>query len=394
MRIFIMAMGTRGDLELFLALGRELDRRGHVVLMATSPFYGGLVQQAGLEWTPVGSGTFEQQLEALRAQSTIASRLDRVRDYAKRWLVPQIDQSFPHIRMLAAMCDYFINNMKILLPRRDGRPQRGAWVMYDPPLTQENMRSFDANQPADGTILNLVAMNQRLLDPQNQWGPRYHFTGFWKVEARSTREPGEDLQAFLRAGPPPVVLTMGSMVMFEPVRLVQIFAEALRLSGQRGIIVGGWSGISRVPPADLLEPPRAAAGPPPPVFCVDEVAYDWLFPRTACVIHHGGCGTLSAVLRAGQPSIVLPQIPPQEIFGKMLERENLGTGVLDTGTLRPEILAEAIRRAVSDERVRESCRVWQPVINAERGMPLAVDLIEAHGNQLLAPAATPPVALP
>jgi UDP:flavonoid glycosyltransferase YjiC (YdhE family) len=392
MRIFIMAMGTRGDLELFLGLARELDRRGHVVLMATSPFYGPAVQQAGLEWTPVGSGTFEQQLEAFRAQTTIGSRLERVRDYAKRWLVPQIQQSAVQIRALVSTFDYFINNMKILLPGRDGRPQRGAWVLYDPPLTQENMRTFDANQPSDGTILNLVAMNQRLLDPENQWGPRYHFTGFWKVEPRSSREPGEDLQAFLQAGPPPVVLTMGSMVMFEPVRLVQVFTAALRLSGQRGLIVGGWSGISRVPPADLFPPLSEAAAPP--VFCVDEVSYDWLFPRAACVIHHGGCGTLSAVLRAGQPSIVLPQIPPQEIFGHILERESLGTGVLETTTLRPEVLAEAIRRAVTDERVRESCRVWQPVMNAERGMPLAVDLIEAHGKQLPGPAAVPPVALP
>jgi sterol 3beta-glucosyltransferase len=191
-----------------------------------------------------------------------------------------------------------------------------------------------------------------------------------------------------------VVLTMGSMVMFEPVRLVQVFTEALRLSGQRGLIVGGWSGISRVPPADLFRTQRAAPGPPPPVFCVDEVSYDWLFPRASCVIHHGGCGTLSAVLRAGQPSIVLPQIPPQEIFGKMLERESLATGVLETGTLRPEVLAEAIRRAVTDERVRASCRVWQPVMNAEGGLPLAVDLIEAHGKQLLAAPASLPVALP
>jgi sterol 3beta-glucosyltransferase len=113
---------------------------------------------------------------------------------------------------------------------------------------------------------------------------------------------------------------------------------------------------------------------------VDEVPYDWLFPRAACVIHHGGCGTLSAVLRAGQPSILLPQIPPQELFGGMLERAGLAAGTLDVDALGPAALAGAIRRAVTDEGVRENCRAWQPLFAAERGVQLAADLIEAHGK--------------
>jgi UDP:flavonoid glycosyltransferase YjiC (YdhE family) len=113
---------------------------------------------------------------------------------------------------------------------------------------------------------------------------------------------------------------------------------------------------------------------------VDEVPYDWLFPRASCVIHHGGCGTLSAVLRAGRPSVLLPQIPPQELFGRLLAREGLSAGMLDADTLEPAALAEAIRRAVTDERVRANCRVWQGVVAADRGLPLAVDLIEAHGK--------------
>jgi sterol 3beta-glucosyltransferase len=113
---------------------------------------------------------------------------------------------------------------------------------------------------------------------------------------------------------------------------------------------------------------------------VDEAPYDWLFPRAACVIHHGGCGTLAEVLCAGRPSILLPQIPPQELFGRMLEREGLAAGSLDVDTLEAPALAGAIRRAVADERLRQSCLAWQPVIAAERGVQLAADLIEAHGN--------------
>jgi sterol 3beta-glucosyltransferase len=275
------------------------------------------------------------------------------------------------------MSDYFVNNLKLLLRHRDGKAIRGAWVLYDPPFKLEDTQAFDARQPADGSILTLVAMNRQLLDPLNQWGPRYRFTGFWEAQPRPGCEPGEDLQAFVEQGPAPVVLTMGSMVMFDPARLAQVFAEALRLAGQRGVLVGGWSGISRA-----LPPGLSTAGAGAPLFCVDEAPYHWLFPRAACVIHHGGCGTLSAVLRAGQPSVLLPQIPPQELFGRILEREGLAAGTLDADTLQPAALADAIRRAVTDAAVRENCRRWQPLIAAERGVQLAADLIEAHGPKV------------
>jgi sterol 3beta-glucosyltransferase len=181
-----------------------------------------------------------------------------------------------------------------------------------------------------------------------------------------------DLLAFLGAGAPPVVLTMGSMVMFDPGPLAQTFVRALRLAGQRGVLVGGWSGAHR----------SAALGGP--VYCVEEAPYDWLFPRASCVIHHGGCGTVAAVLRAGKPSVVLPQIMPQELFGNLLGRNGLATAVFQTDVLTPPKLALAIHEAATNQDFHRNARLWQQVIGVDPGVQMAADLIERHWRSLQA----------
>ncbi len=448
MRIFIMTMGTRGDLELFLTLGRALQGRGHQVLLGASPLFQAKVREAGLEFTPLGTGTHEEHLAVLRSLIAFSDPLQRVREYARRWLLPQMELSWGEIQYLANRADYFINNLKILIKRPDGAAVRGAWVNYDPPFSEENRKSYDATQPSDGTILNLVAMNRQLVDPEDQWGERYHFTGFWRAECASSTNPPPELVTFLNAGAPPVVLTMGSMVMFDPARLANTFTEALRRTGQRGVIVGGWSGVTLQAPAPVATKPPptsvlvggwtglAPAAPPPPavpaaptsleidavmsgwsatfpvalgtplpppgtapvaaprspqpaavspggpVLCVAEAPYDWLFARASCVIHHGGCGTLAAVMRAGIPSILLPQIPPQELFGRRLAQVHLATGSFDVNLLDPAILAGAVQQAASDEEVRRACRDWQAVVACDPGVPLAVELIENHAKAL------------
>ncbi len=132
--------------------------------------------------------------------------------------------------------------------------------------------------------------------------------------------------------------------------------------------MGGWSAVA---------PLTAPAGP---VYWAQEVPYDWLFPRAVCVIHHGGCGTLAAVLRAGIPSIVLPQIICQEVFGRMLERVNLTTGIFDVRTLESAALAAAVQRAVSDEAVRQSARQWRQRVAEDRGVKAAAEWITDHAR--------------
>merc|ERR1719507_467646 len=87
--------------------------------------------------------------------------------------------------------------------------------------------------------------------------------------------------------------------------------DALRIAGQRGIIVAGWANVSAeslksAPNADELNK-----------FCEDNILFmrsaphEWLFPQCLCCVHHGGIGTVQASLGAGSPTIVTPVFADQ-----------------------------------------------------------------------------------
>ena len=288
--------------------------------------------------------------------------------YYNYWLKTQLSQAGEKITSIGTESDYFISNLKLALQRGESIVP-GATVTYDPPPSLENLHKYNNNKYGD-RMIDLVAMNQALLDPQSLWGKSYQFTGFWQSEQLNDdwQPPGE-LVTFLTEGKPLVVITMGSMVMFDVKELVQKIIAALDLSGQRGIFISGWSGLASINSQSGL------------FYCIREIPYDWLFPQVSCVIHHGGVGTTAAVLKAGKPSIILPQIICQADMGKILRQANLATEVLDTSFFNPQILADAITQALVDPSVQQSTKTWKMKITSEHGVSAAANLIEAHWQQ-------------
>lgn len=368
MRVFILTLGTRGDFELFLMLGRELRQRGHEVILGTSVFYSAKTREAGIDWTPIGNGSQAEMVSVLQSLSPVWDGTKRTHLYYARWLRPQLTTARDRITTIAAGADYFISNLKMVLQRGD-KILPGAFVTYDPPGDITDLAKYGSHKH-EGMILEVVAMNKQLADPQDLWGEQYYFTGFWRDEQAAAWGPPPTLRAFLDGGAPPVVVTMGSMVMFDTRKFLGDISQALHQCAQRGIVVGGWSGITE------------ADGPGGSVRCVTEAPYEWLFPKASCIIHHGGCGTVAAVLRAGKPSILIPQITCQEHFARMLDRERLVTGIFDAYTLNPADVAAAIQKAVTDEQFAQSARNWQKVVSEERGVEAAADSIEAHWHRI------------
>ncbi len=368
MKTLIFSLGTRGDFEVFALLARALAERGHRVTLAGSPFYEPLVPQ-GAAWLPIGSGTQAELVSVIRSLADIDDKRERVRAYAERWVRPQLAASSAALKQAALETDYFINNLRSVW-QRGGQTIPGAEVTYDPPADPERLGRYASQQPAHAhRILQLVAMNRALVDPDDRWGAQYRFTGFWRPPARPW-EPSPGLAQFLAEGTPPVVLTMGSMVMFDPDRLTATFAEALTESGQRGIVITSWAGRGR----GALSSDR--------MFLADEIPYGWLFPRASCVVHHGGCGTVAAVLAAGKPSILLPQISSQEHFGRLLARQNLVAAVCEVGQLTSATLAGAIRVAVEQPELRGAAGRWSALVCDEPGVGEAAQAIQAHAAQL------------
>jgi UDP:flavonoid glycosyltransferase YjiC (YdhE family) len=128
-------------------------------------------------------------------------------------------------------------------------------------------------------------------------------TGFARYDAdeRGTMTLDPALAAFLAAGSPPVVLTLGSSFVWNPGRFYVEGLAAVRALGHRAVLLMGEAAHDR---ANLQ---LADAD----VYVGDYVPYSALLPHAAAVIHHGGIGTCAQALQAGIPQLVVPHFGDQ-----------------------------------------------------------------------------------
>jgi len=144
-----------------------------------------------------------------------------------------------------------------------------------------------------------------------EWRGGQHICECWFLDPVKDYQPEQVLLDFLAAGPLPVCIGFGSLIDHEREEVNTIVIDALRETGQRGILLGGWGGLGS---SDL----------PDSILHKDAVPHDWLFPRVAAVVHHGGAGTTAAGLRAGVPGVVVPSFAGQFFWGWSVQQ--LGAG--------------------------------------------------------------------
>jgi sterol 3beta-glucosyltransferase len=188
--------------------------------------------------------------------------------------------------------------------------------------------------------------------------------GFCFLDSPRGWKPPADLARFLDAGPPPVYVGFGSMTGRDPESLARLAVEAVRKAGQRAVLVSGWGGLGGAQSGD-------------DVFLAADVPHDWLFPRCAALVHHGGVGTLAAGLRAGRPTVVTSFFGDQPYWGRRVEALGVGK-TIQRRDLTSDRLAAAITTAVSDERIRRAAGLIGERLRAEDGLVRAVEQVTSH----------------
>lgn len=129
------------------------------------------------------------------------------------------------------------------------------------------------------------------------------------------------------------------MTLQDPERLTRIVLRAACESGQRVLLAAGWGGLA------ATELPRYA-------YILKSAPHDWLFPRCAAVIHHGGAGTTAAGLRAGKPTLVCPFFGDQPFWGRRVHELGVGPRPIPQKKINIENLAQAMCQMTSDEIMR------------------------------------------
>jgi sterol 3beta-glucosyltransferase len=155
------------------------------------------------------------------------------------------------------------------------------------------------------------------------------------------------------------------MVHRDAERIDHIAREALEQTGNRGIILSGWSAVRNRSSNDLLY--------------LEAAPHDWLLPRCKMVVHHGGAGTIAAGLRAGIPTIVVPFTADQPFWGRRAHAIGAGPKPILVKNLSVDKLTRAIADAESYALLECAQAIGQE-IRSEDGIGKAMDLIGKYSN--------------
>jgi sterol 3beta-glucosyltransferase len=412
-KVLVLAHGTRGDVQPYAALALALRQAGHTALLAAPAASASLVAPYGLQFVAVhdGPNTLDDPalLEAIETNFR-GLRGKRVALDAMRRSKPQMARVFAD--MLAAApggTEIVVHPPGIPghriaevmgVPAVPAAMQPG-WVptstfrnpMLPVPLPAAlnrasflpiklMLRSFGAaadtvieaprrrgrhdvlRRPDGSPATVLQAFSSELLPGEPDYPPEVHTTGFWFLPAPPDWTPPARLTDFLRAGEPPVYVGFGSMAGADPRRTGATVAEAITRAGVRAVVVSGWGGIQ-------------LDGLSERVLLLDQAPHDWLFPRMAAIVHHGGSGTTGAALAAGRPQVICPFIADQPFWAARAHAVGVAPPPRPQRRLTAAGLAEAIRQAVTDPRIADRAERVGGRVRAENGVHAAVRVLEA-----------------
>ncbi len=240
---------------------------------------------------------------------------------------------------------------------------------------------FDAGPSAvfDGKhspMLVLAMFPAFLAKLQPDWPAKTVQIGFPFFAQPGRPETAQRVKAFLAAGEPPAIFTLGSTVVHFVSDFYSWAAEAAERLGRRAILLMGKNPI----PKDL----------PDSILAIDYAPLESVLPHAAAVIHQGGIGTCAEAMRAGIPSLVIPFGFDQPDNGDRLRRLGVGR-VLPRNRLRRDSLYASLRDLLADQAMAKRARAFANQVHPASDLAESIGEIErvweAHDRQPVAVAA-------
>ena len=370
------------------------------------------MEQEGLEFQPLGPDV------DLRDEAALKRVMDPRRGgevVVKEFVVPALEQTYDETLRLAAGADVLVSHPLTFCTPAVGAARKMPWVGtilaplslfsdYDFPLLPAlpgvaglvrswpwlrrlvmrlvrreigkwtrplaDLRARHGLPPAGNPMiegqysphLNLGLFSRVLAEPQPDWPARMRTTGFVFYNGPAVLPPV--LEAFLDAGTPPVVFTLGSSVVAAAGRFYHESAEAAARLGVRAVLLTG--GFATNVPARV----------PEGVLLVDRAPHQLLFPRARAVVHQGGAGTTAQALRAGCPMLVVPHSHDQPDNAFRVSRLGVSRTLYPKRYTASRVASE-LRLLLEEPRYRERAAATAAVVRQEGGAEAAAEAIAA-----------------
>ncbi|HEY9313172.1 glycosyltransferase [Williamsia sp.] len=431
MRVVLALNGTRGDVQPAVVLGVELAGRGHEVVVGAPPNLAGFVEGAGLAVRSFGYDTRAHMnsdlvRDGLRKGGPRA-RLRALTEIRDRGWQQMVDEMFD----LCATADIIVTGfttqqIAFAFAQRDSVPlvvlhhapiadnplispfpgaplslppwvntlswrlvDRLFWILTR--RRENRLRALLGLGPVRGVLSRRMAAagvtEVQAYDPvfcpglEDAWDNRRPLVGFVDLpgELRSrigTEVPDPATDHWIAGGPAPIYFGFGSMPVRDTAGVLTAIETACRRLGQRALICAGWSDLGLgESEAGSIDPRRSDM-----IRIVESVDHRRVFTRCRAVVHHGGAGTTSEVIRAGKPSVVCWVGSDQPFWGLQLERLGVGVSTRLKG-ITAETLEARLRTVMAPGYTQRSQDLATRLIPAEQATAAAVDVIERAAHR-------------
>jgi sterol 3beta-glucosyltransferase len=420
MKVLVISFGSLGDVQPYVALGKGLKKAGHEVTVCTAAQFEDFVREQGLDYgymtgellelldTDAGKDALEDTVGLFGTIKTMIKLVRRTNPLNNQmmfdsWAVAEKlrpDVILYNSKALGAVhiAEKFDIPAVLALPQpmvvptgeypTIGMPKMkiGAWynrLTYK--LVEMGYKSYGGMvnkfrqealglekfpgsagllTTADGNPIPVLhAFSEQVVSRPADWPENAHICGYWFLERDDDWQPPDTLVKFLDKGDAPIYVGFGSMAGRDPLKKARMVIEAMQAAGVRGVIATGWGGMQ----VDSL---------PETVYLLDNAPHDWLFPRMAAVVHHGGAGTTAAGLYAGRATLICPFMGDQPYWGDLVFQLGVGVKPIPQKKMTVDNLTVAFRELAVNKAIQEKAADLGENVSAEDSIANTVALIE------------------
>ncbi len=404
MKITILTVGSRGDVQPFLALAVGLKEAGHEVNFGANPEFKEFIGSRGIKFNLIRNNPMDILKEKYK-DTPYKERRKIYYDFMKNWVADGIDAArnsdliiftpvyhvgyhiaeklkLPVIK--ASYVPYtptkeFSNPFFRPLPKFLSKPsylisQFFEWQFIKNNINQLRKEVLGLEKiPVTGMMHKqhkekmpvIYGFSESVIPRPKDWPEWIRITGYWFLKDLEDYSPQNDLQNFLNDGDAPLYFDIGSLGVYSN-SIITKTVTALSKTGYRIIANPGKSGIeSKIKNSNI--------------FYVDgSVPHAWILPRVKAVISHGGPSSVASILKAGKPLAIIPIYGDHKFWARKVYRLKVGTPPLQLKNLNEKTITGTAGILMSDKELESNAKRLSEKIGAENGIGNAIDFIEKY----------------
>lgn len=413
MRIAIFTLGSRGDVQPYVAIGREAVKKGHSVVICTGESFKKFIEDNGVEYAKADLDLMAllQTKEGQEVFNNGAKHIIKAMKYGKENVNPAYRNTMEQFYNCAKDADIIIYHPKALgtqdialklnIPCICVSPVPFIYPIEEFPnlvvsskhnfgkvlnrLTYKTMKYVESSNIKEindfrEKVLNLpkrktgiytydidnkkipiiYPISEYLFTDVKSWGDKVYLPGFVFLE-NEEEKLGDEIIDFINKKSAPIVVSFSSMPLKNSNKFKEILIEALNKTNNRAIILTGISGMSFENEENIL--------------AISSVSHNLLFPLAKGIMHHGGVGTMASALKSGKPQLIMPFSVDQPFWANRLYNQGYALEPVSEKNITVDKLVKSFREMDKRENIENAINIMKK-LETENGNKNIIEYIE------------------